>query len=100
MGTTYYSDKTNLENIGITFSTNPTIGGMSLAYEKKIYDHYDVKVLDTTTLMANNYEYRFDAIVPTIKVSNNKGNNINTINIDFTAYGIYGEGQIDINKGI
>ena len=93
LGATYYDTKDLAENIGMSFNTNPTNAGMLLTTEKSTYSGYDAKVLKEAKLSTNNNSYKFETIVPTIKVTSNNKNTINSIKINITPSGIYGTKQ-------
>ena len=93
IGSPYYNTKDLAENIGIKFNVLPTNAGMILTSGKTDYSGYDAKVLNEAKLLTVSDSYKFETIIPTIEVKTNEKNTINSIKIDITPSGIYGNRQ-------
>ena len=76
---------------GVDFELAYTNEGAVLTYNKKDYRGYNVRLLGEANLKAEDNTYRFDEIVPTINVTTN--NTINSIKVNITPSGIYGNDQ-------
>lgn len=91
-GATYYESNNIDENIGINYDINFTNNGFSLVNGNKSYDGYNVRVLKESLIKTANNSHKFDTIIPTVKVESNN-NTINSIKINITPSGIYGNKQ-------
>ncbi|MCI6266371.1 MAG: hypothetical protein MR598_05960 [Erysipelotrichaceae bacterium] len=91
--------ETPTDNNGIKFNISFTNAGILLNYGKKDYLGYNARVLKEANLKTDNNTYKFNTIVPTIKVTTNNKNTINSIKINITPNGIYGTKQF-IKDGV
>ena len=98
LGAAYYDTNELSPNIGVNFKTLPTNAGMILTHNKNDYLGYDVKSLKEVELLTQNNTYKFDTIIPTININAKDKNTINSITINMTPSGIYGNKQIKDNK--
>lgn len=98
LGSSYYDTKDLSEKIGIKYNVSFTNEGLLLNDGKTDYSGYNARVLKEANLKTNDNTYQFDTIVPTIKVTSTN-NTINSIKIDITPSGIYGNKQF-IKDGV
>ena len=98
LGSTFYGTNDLSDKIGLTYNVSFTNAGILLNYAKKDYLGYDVRVLKEAKLNTVNNIYQFNTIVPTVKVTN-KNNTINSVKIQMTPSGIYGNQQF-IKDGV
>lgn len=103
-GASYFSDNSsNLgSNIGINFgfsvnkeTIDETVKSRGLLLinpnDEKGYSNYTPVVLKEAKLITKDNSYKFDSIVPSIDVTTNKGNTINSVHIEINPTGIYSD---------
>lgn len=95
-GSTYYESSNIATNIGKNFKLTFTNNGITFADGSKEYSGYNVKVLKEETLETTNNTYIFNSITPKISVNTN-GSTINSLKINVTPTGIYGNNQFTKN---
>lgn len=93
VGASYYDTSKLSSNIGINFNLSFTNAGILLNNGKTDYLGYNARVLKEANLKTTNNTYKFNTITPTIKVTTNTKNTINSIKINITPSGIYGNKQ-------
>ncbi len=81
----YETDST----MGVEFDITYTNAGIIFKSVGKEYSGYNTKVVKTATLKSNNYNYRFESIVPKVSITNN--NTINSLKIKVNSTGVYGQ---------
>ena len=90
-GANYYDLETIPETIGMNFEVSATNAGLVFTVGKFSYSGYNVKVLKEAKLRTNKDTSLFNTIVPTVGVTTNS--TINSIRVNMTARGIYGDSQ-------
>lgn len=91
-GATYYESNEIDENIGINYDLEFTNNGITFINGNKSYAGYDVKVMREALIKTANNSHTFNTIIPTVEVVSND-NTINSIKINITPKGIYGDKQ-------
>lgn len=92
LGASYYDTIPSSSNIGINYNVSVSNAGIILSDGKTDYLGYDARVLNEANLKAKKNTYQFDTIIPSITVTSGI-NTINSIKINITAQGIYGNKQ-------
>ena len=91
-GATYYNTNDLEDSIGINYGVDFTNQGLLLSNGDKTYAGYNLRVLKEALMNTANNIYKFNTIIPSIAVSSTN-NTINSISIDITTKGIYGNNQ-------
>ncbi len=99
IGATFYDTKNLASNVGINYNLSFSKDGIVLNNGKDDYVGYNARVLKEANLKTSKNTYEFNTIVPTIKVTTNNQNTINSIKIEMTPSGIYGNKQF-IKDGV
>lgn len=92
-GTSYIDTKELASNIGIEFNISHSNAGFILTNGKTDYVGYNARVLKEANLNTNDNTHKFNTIIPSIKVTTNTNNTINSIRVHVDASGIYGNKQ-------
>lgn len=98
LGAAFYDSANLAPNIGINYNVSYTNAGLLLNDGKNDYSGYNARVLKEAILKTDNDLYEFNTIVPTINVVT-KNNTINSIGVQITPRGIYGNKQF-IKDGV
>ena len=92
-GYTYYDDVNKMdENIGINYDLEFINEGIKIINGTNEYKGYNVRVLKESLIKTSNNSHKFDTIIPTVGVVS-ENNTINSIKIQITPMGIYGNMQ-------
>lgn len=99
LGASYYNTQDLASNIGIKYNLSFSNAGIILNDGKNDYMGYNARVLKEANLKTTDNTHKFNTIIPTIKVTTDTNNTINSIKIAMEAKGIYGNKQF-IKNGV